>query len=111
MRALRVEGLPADPLAAAAAFYAQWLGQLPSREGEDVAIVFPPADHTHRGWRLAVVQGLARAHAPLRVNAVASDSSTAIAAALAYLEAAPGLTGQLLTLDDAGAGVVIDCPA
>jgi hypothetical protein len=57
--------------------------------------VFPAADHSHRGWRLAAVQGLAREHAPRRVNAVASDDEAAIAAAARYLEpprASPGST-------------------
>ena len=74
-------------------------------------MVFAPADYTHRAWRLAVVQGLARELAPRRVNALASDSEAAIAAALAYLEGAAGLTGQYLPLDDAGAGPVVLPPA
>ena len=74
-------------------------------------IIFAPADHTHRAWRLAAVQGLARALAPRRVNALASDSEAAITAALAYLEGAAGLTGQYLPLDDAGAGLVVSSAA
>lgn len=103
MRLVRIAGLPAGALEAAAAFYVQ----RPAPAGEDLLLVFPPADHTHRGWRLAAVQELARVAAPSCVNAVASDSEAAIASALAYLEQAPGLTGQLLTLDDAGAGPVV----
>ena len=74
-------------------------------------MVFAPADHTHRAWRLAVVQGLARELAPRRVNALASRDEAAITAALAYLESAAGLTGQYLPLDDAGAGPVVLPPA
>ena len=74
-------------------------------------LIFPSADHTHRSWRLAAVQSLAREYAPVRVNAVSSDSETAIAAALAYLERAEGVTGQLLQLDDRGAGVVVSSEA
>ena len=70
-------------------------------------IVFPPAEHTHRAWRLAAVQSLARDHAPLRVNALASDDPAAIDSALAYFKAAPGLTGQYLNLDSFGAGDVV----
>ncbi len=84
---------------------------VPSPKGEDVTIIFPPADHTHRGWRLAAVQSLARDLAPVRVNAVASNDEAAIQSALAYLAAAPGLTGQCLPLDGAGAGLVIPSPA
>ncbi len=108
MQLLRVSGLPQGALAAAAEFYARVLPSLnPPRAGEDLLIVFPPADHTHAGWRLAAVQQLARDLAPLRVNAVASESEAAIAAATDYLGRAPGLTGQLLELDDAGAGRVV----
>jgi hypothetical protein len=70
MRVLLVEGLPAEPLAAAADFHARILPQIAAPQG-DLALVFPVADHTHRGWRLAAVQALARAHAPCRVNALA----------------------------------------
>ena len=104
MAVQRIDGLPDDPLAAAAAFYA---ALNPPRSGEDLVLVFPPADHTHRAWRLAAVQGLARELAPRRVNALASRDEVAIAASLAYLESAEGLTGQYLPLADAGAGPVV----
>ena len=143
MQVLRIAGLPEAALAAAAAFHAEWLGEVmallsplpvrggaggggcpagtdlsqsphpnPSPEGEGLLVlIFPPADHTHRAWRLAAVQGLARELAPRRVNALASANEAAIAAALAYLERAPGLTGQYLPLDDAGAEPVVEPPA
>ena len=82
-------------------------GSAPPPQGEDLALIFPPADHTHRGWRLAAVQALARESAPLRVNAIAGGSDPAIVAARAYLEQAQGVTGQYLPLDDAGAGPVV----
>jgi hypothetical protein len=106
-----VEELPERPLEAAARFY----GDVPARvedvlveQGTDspltqLLLVFPPADHTHRAWRLAAVQELARRHAPVRVNAVASDDEAAIAAAERYLASAPGVTGQYLPLDSHGA--------
>ena len=74
---------------------------------EDLLVAFPAADHTHRGWRLAAVQMIARAKAPLRINAVSGGSEEAIAAAAEYLARAPGLTGQLISLDDFGAGAVL----
>jgi hypothetical protein len=61
--------------------------------------VFPSAPYDHRGWRLAAVQDLAREAAPIRVNGVAGDDDAAIAAALHWLAAAPGITGQLLAVD------------
>ena len=96
-----VAGLSARALAATAGFHAEVLPGLP--EGQDLLLVFPPADHAHHAWRLAAVQTLARDRAPHRVNAVASDSEEAIAAAGRYLAAAPGVTGQYWPLDAQGA--------
>ena len=134
MAGLLVDGLPEGALEAAAVFHVEWLPQVrailnppffgevaarseqapsaslrsaPPPNGEDLVLIFPPADHTHRGWRLAAVQALAREYAPLRVNAIASGSEPANAAARAYLEQAQGFTGQYLPLDDAGAGPVV----
>jgi hypothetical protein len=103
MQVLRVGPLPEAAGAAATRFYAA----LPQDLTEHLVIVFPPADHSHRAWRLAAVQGLAREHAPLRVNAIAGDSERVISTALAFLAQAPGVTGQYLTLDSAGTGTVI----
>lgn len=104
MEVWRIAGLPDDPLAAAALFHTRDLPPLRGVRG-DLLLIFPPADHRHRGWRLAAVQGLARQAVPARVNAVEADAAgDAVAAASAYLAAAPGLTGQLLRLDPAGAG-------
>jgi len=66
--------------------------------GEDLVLVFPPAPYDHRGWRLAAIQDLARAAAPARVNGVVGDDEQAIAATLAWLADAPGITGQLLSV-------------
>ena len=108
MAALRVEGLPVGALEAAAVFHAEWLPKAREMLSEGhLVLIFPRADHTHRAWRLAAVQGLTHEYAPLRVNAVASDSAAAIAAALRYLASAPGVTGQYLPLDDLGAGPVV----
>jgi hypothetical protein len=96
-------------LTAAAQFHAEMLPQVLTvlLEGEDVVLAFPAADHTHEGWRLAVVQQLARDAAPLRVNGLAGGDEIAVAAAVAYLASAPGVTGQLLALDGNGAGEVL----
>ena len=110
MALFRVGALPDAPMAAAAAFHAGILSEIARAlaGGPDhLSLVFPPADHTHRAWRLAVVQGLAREHAPLRINALESADDTAIKAAHAYLAQADGLTGQLLVLDGQGAGAVV----
>ncbi|MDE2435345.1 MAG: hypothetical protein KGM49_03700 [Sphingomonadales bacterium] len=109
MRRLDISGLPADPLAAAARFYADVMtGLVSCPVEEDIVIIFPAVDHTHAAWRLAAVQGLARQAVPARVNAVAGGNARSIDAAIAYVAAAPGLTGQYLPLDDAGAGPVIE---
>lgn len=108
MATLQITGLPDAPLAAAAAFHSDWLAQirdlLKLSDDESLALVLAPAEHSHRGWRLAAVQELARENAPRRVNALVSSDQAAIAAALDYLTGAAGVTGQLLALD--GTGVV-----
>jgi hypothetical protein len=108
---LTIRGLSGNPLEAAAYFYAEVLpgirrdyAYLPEI---NLIIVFDPAGHEHRAWRLAVVQELAREYAPSRVNALASGDEAAIAAAERYLGAAQGVTGQLLVLDSIGAGEVL----
>ena len=95
------------PLAAAAAFYARVAPLVEAAGDTSLTLLFAPADHTHRGWRGAAVASLARMAAPRRINAIVADDTAAIAAALAYLEAAPGVTGQLLLLDSQGAGEVV----
>jgi hypothetical protein len=109
MAMLRVGALPAEALAASVHFHAVVLPRVLAvlDRGESVTLVFAPADHRHRAWRLAVVQGLARQYAPLRINALASDDEEAIAAAAAYLAAAEGITGQYLPLDGNGAEEVL----
>jgi hypothetical protein len=100
---VRVGALPAEPLKAAAQFYAEVLPRVEAESRDDCTLVFPPADHTHRAWRLAAVQELAREYAPRRVNGLVSDDEVAITAAERYLASAPGVTGQLLALDGHGA--------
>jgi hypothetical protein len=109
MRLLRVGPLPEEALAAAAQFHAEVLPRVEEElaTGQDLTLVFTPADHTHRGWRLAAVQQLARRHAPVRINVLAGDDDAAIEAAIRYLAEAPGITGQLLPLDGTGAGELL----
>ena len=103
--------LPEDPLAGAAHFYSEDLPKihhaLRTTSSAWLTIVFAPGDYIQRGWRLAVTQGLAREHAPLRINAIESDDDPAIAAAAAYLASADAVTGQFLPLDGVGAGTVV----
>lgn len=109
MAIYEVDGLPEAPLAAAAQFHARHVPLIELAvlaAGDCLTIAFSAADHPHRAWRLAAVQMLARALAPQRINAV-SGSSKAVAAAADYLVRAPGVTGQLISLDDEGAGAVL----
>ncbi|KHL26856.1 hypothetical protein PK98_08280 [Croceibacterium mercuriale] len=98
---LVTERSPAAPLDAAAAFHAADLPRARAllAQGGDLVIHFPPADHTHRGWRLAVVQELAREAAPRRVNGVEGHDDPATAATVAWLADAPAITGQVFAVD------------
>lgn len=103
---LRVAELPERPLDAAAAFHA---GQLSGArailaEADALVLVFRPATYEHRSWRLALVQELAREAAPKRVNGIVGDDEAAIAETRAYLDRAPGVTGQLLAVDGNSGG-------
>lgn len=97
---VEVSGLPAAPLAASAHFLAQFVPQIRGlmRTG-DVVAVLPYADHSHASWRLAAIQELAREAAPFRVNCVEGDDQHAVSEVLGYLQSAPGVTGQILTVD------------
>ena len=110
MVTLEVQPLPDLPSAASATFYRDFTpraNELLDGGARCLILLFTAADHTHRAWRLAAVQTLAREHAPQRVNGVAGGSAASIAAAQAYLDTAAGVTGQYLPLDDEGAGAVV----
>lgn len=105
MKRIAVDDLPPEPLAAAGLFHQHWLPHVAGalESGADVMVTLAPADHTHREWRLAIAAGLARAHAPQRVNLVAGEGA-ALDGFEAYLAAAPGITGQYFESDGTGAG-------
>ena len=99
-----------DPLEAAADFHARLLPAVEATLGggaDPLTLVFLPANHAHRAWRLALVQSLARRFAPSRVNAVECSEAAALEAATRWLKSAGGVTGQLLPLDGTGAGPVL----
>ncbi len=99
-RVIDAAGLPESPLGAAAEFHSILVPQARTAlAAGDVVIAFEPADYTHAAWRLAAVQELAREAAPRRVNAVAGPAGPGQAAAMAFLERAPGVTGQVLQVD------------
>lgn len=105
--------LPEDPIAAAAAFHAHWVPvALAALDGGATVLtfVFPPAPHPHTGWREVAVQMLARERKPARINAIATNDPVGIAAAAAFINNAPGLTGQYLVLDSHGADAVLSSP-
>jgi hypothetical protein len=108
MRVIRVHDLPEAPLAAAAHFHAVVVPGIEAQQAGVVTLVLPAADHTHRAWRAAALGALARALAPARVNAVAGGDAAAQARAIAFVEQAPGLTGQLLALDGVEGAAVLD---
>ena len=87
-----------DPLDAADEFYAEYLEREVEGGIDLVVYRFDPAGHEHRGWRLAAIQNLARRLAPVRVNGIVGNQIEAYEEAVAYLQGAPGITGQLLEL-------------
>ena len=105
---------PESPVDAASFFYSEHLPMIrealvganpvaddpaPTNTLDEIAIVFPLADHTHRQWRLAAIQGLAREGAPRRVNGVVvGGSGGAVDKTIEWLTHAPGITGQLLAV-------------
>ena len=95
-----VEDAPAAPLDAAAHFHATIVPLIRAdlAKASEIVILFEPADRSHRGWRLAAVQELAREAAPARVNAIAGSDPEAIAQARAFLAGADGVTGQVLAV-------------
>lgn len=106
MKRVVVDELPRAPLAAAGVFHSHWLPRIESllASGDDVMVFLSPADHTHREWRLAIAAGLARGHAPQRVNFVAGVGD-ALEAIGGYLAEAPAITGQYLEGDGYGAAL------
>lgn len=97
---VRIENLPAAPLDAAAAFY----GWVPDARAvlagvDSLVLIFDPAGHEHRSWRLAAVQELAREAAPKRVNGVVGEAQLALAECANWLAEQAGITGQLLVVD------------
>lgn len=100
---LDCSALTGNPLDAAARFHAEYLPQVAGllAGAEALAITMPAAPYDHADWRRALARDLARAHAPRRVNVVGGKD---VAATLAYLASASGVTGQYLPLDGTGAG-------
>lgn len=104
--ALHIAHLPDEALDAAAAFHREWLQcarEMIAGDIEALAIVLPEAAYDHTDWRRAAARDLARVAAPARVNIVAGNDERAIASTLAFLAAAPGVTGQYLRTEGAGA--------
>lgn len=96
---LKVLDLPQCALDAAGAFHTHWLAEARATLAsacDVLTIVVPPAPHDHTDWRRSIARDLAREAAPRRVNVIAGDDDTAIAAAISFLAAAPGVTGQYL---------------
>src|SRR5690606_21012098 len=91
------------PLDAAGEFFtnhaSEIRGAMRGLDRSVLSIVFEPAGHEHRAWRLAAVQELARELAPHRINGIVGSDEAAIAEVAAYLAGAPGVTGQLLVAD------------
>jgi hypothetical protein len=101
---LTIADLPDSPLDAASQFHARYAKR--AREAvartDCLTLLFSSAGYPHRSWRIAVTQELARIAAPARVNAVGGSDKHRVAAVAAFLETAPGVTGQYLVSDGPG---------
>ena len=93
--------LPESPLDAAAQFHAAIVPVIREKlaEATEIVVNFGPAEHSHRAWRLAAIQELAREAAPVRVNGLVGPDGEGAHAVMRFLENAPGITGQLLAVD------------
>ncbi|HEY8603517.1 Rossmann fold domain-containing protein [Tsuneonella suprasediminis] len=101
---LRIGPLPADALDAAQVFYAEWVPKARlslQSEALSLALVINSGEFQGEGWIHSAIQELARAFSVKRVNALIGGDDAAIAATLAYLERAPGVTGQCFQLGSA----------
>lgn len=101
-RLVRAGGLPAAPLDAAAHFHTHIVPAVRAELGNAdlIVVAFEPADHRHRGWRLAAIQELAREAAPCRVNGIEAsrEDQAGVDETIAFLHNAGGVTGQLLSI-------------
>ena len=100
-RVLQTGELPVIALEATMAFHsehAEEARRLIATKCTSLVIILPPAAHDHVDWRRAAARDLARLAAPTRVNLVAGDDRATLDAAIAFLAAAPGITGQYLPL-------------
>ena len=91
--------LPEGALDAAAAFHARIVPMVRENSGDDLAVLFSLADHTHNHWRKAAIGELAREAAPSRVNGVACGNAAKLEQIIDYLASAPGVTGQMFEAD------------
>lgn len=106
-RILHLGPFPAGAGEAAAAFYRRdmaLIGVELVQAPACLTLVLRPADVDHSAWRRAALADLARAHAPVRINAVVGDDPAALDAVCAWLERSPGITGQTFGVDGHGGG-------
>ncbi len=97
-------GLPNAPLDAAAAFHVEIVPEIRAAIARttDLVVCFDPVEPSHRAWRLAAIQELAREAAPsCRVNGLVIQEANpgGNAEAMQFLHSAPGVTGQVLEVD------------
>jgi hypothetical protein len=96
-----------NPLDSAELFYRECLPgirrKLQNEANPDIRdgaiIVFRNRWPSHRAWRLAVIQDLARESAPKRVNGIVAPDHANIHPTVEWLTQAPGVTGQLLEIE------------
>ena len=100
---ITIRDLPEAALDAAGAFYTRYLDDARSvlaGEADSLVLVFSRATYDHQAWRRAAIADLARSGTPKRVNGLAGGGEAAVRHTLAWLAKAPGITGQLIPLDE-----------
>ena len=105
--------LPEVPIDAAARFFSKhapearellteggWKRMGLAQEPDVLTYVFPIGGKDHEGWQRAAIQALARELAPKRVNGVVGDGFESTDEVASWLMDAPGITGQLLSVEN-----------
>lgn len=100
---LRIDELPEVPLDASHHFQVNHLDEALvelERSADHLVVILPSSASDHDDWRRTLARDLARKFTPKRAVVLGGGSDDAQAKMLAFLDNAPGVTGQYLPLHD-----------